>query len=457
MAESCGFFLSRAGFDVSLAFSGEDALDILHKKPCSLVITDLKMPRMSGLELLRAIKSRDPDIDVLLITGYPEIGTAVEAIKHGAFDYVPKPFEESDLMERVHKALAHRRVKDVNTALRERLRKGAGGRQLIYRSKVFQDVVEDLKRVAGTDASVLIQGESGTGKELLAHFLHDSSPRAGRPFVPVDCGAIPENLVESELFGHKRGAFSGAHADKVGLFQVADGGTLFLDEVGELPLSFQATLLRTIQERQVRPVGASGYQDVDVRLVCATNRNLQEEVKTGRFRQDLFYRLDVVRVEAPPLRVRVEDVPVLVRQFLGEFIEKNPNCVVRDISPDALAVLQDYHWPGNVRQLRNAVERACTLGEGEMVQVGDLPPEVCGKEPAATAPTDRGESGDSEVSETFQEMKRRKVAALESSYLEDLLRQHGGNVTRSAAGAGMTRSAFQKLMQRYGIKSSDYR
>ena len=227
--------------------------------------------------------------------------------------------------------------------------------------------------------------------------------------------------------------------------------------MGELPLSFQATLLRTIQERQVRPVGASSYQDVDVRLVCATNRNLQEEIKTGRFRHDLFYRLDVVRVEAPPLRVRVEDVPVLARQFLAEFIEKNPNCAVRDLSPEVLAVLQEYHWPGNVRQLRNAVVRACILGEGEMVQVEDLPPEVCGKEPAATAPADRGESSDGEVSETFQEMKRRKVAALESSYLEDLLRQHGGNVTRSAAGAGMTRSAFQKLMQRYGIKSSDYR
>jgi DNA-binding NtrC family response regulator len=453
MAESCGYFLNRAGFEVSLAFSGEEALDVLDRKPCSLVITDLKMPRMSGLELLRAIKSRDPDIDVLLITGYPEIGTAVEAIKRGAFDYVPKPFEERDLMGLVHKAIAHRGVKDGNTALRERLRKGAGGRQLIYRSKVFEEVVQNLRRVAATDASVLIQGESGTGKELLAHFLHDNSPRAGRPFVPVDCGAIPENLVESELFGHKKGAFSGAHADKVGLFQVADGGTLFMDEVGELPLSFQATLLRTIQERQVRPVGASGYQDVDVRLVCATNRNLQEEVKSGRFRQDLYYRLDVVRLEAPPLRARVEDVPVLARQFLAEFIENNPNCSVRDLSPEVLVVLQEYHWPGNVRQLRNAVERACTLGKGELIEAGDLPQEVCGK---ATATVSR-QSGDRDVSETFQEMKQRRVAALESSYLEELLRKHGGNVTRSAADAGMSRSAFQKLMQRYGIKSSDFR
>ena len=454
MAESCGFFLNRAGFDVSVAFSGEQALDILDRKQCSLVISDVKMPRMSGLELLRAIKSRDPDIDVLLITGYPEIGTAVEAIKCGAFDYVPKPFEERDLMARVHKAIAHRQLKDANTALRERLRKGTGGRQLIYRSKVFEAVVQDLKRVAATDATVLIQGESGTGKELLAHFLHDNSPRAGRPFVPVDCGAIPENLVESELFGHKKGAFSGAHVDKVGLFQVADGGSLFLDEVGELALSFQATLLRTIQERQVRPVGASSYQDVDVRLVCATNRNLQEEVKEGRFRQDLFYRLDVVRVEVPPLRARVEDVLVLARKFLASFKEQNPNCTVLDFSPEVLAVLGEYPWPGNVRQLRNAVERACTLGEGEVVGVEDLPPEVCGKAPATV---NLGGGGEDDVNETFQEMKQRKVAALESSYLEELLRKHGGNVTRSAADAGMSRSAFQKLMGRYGIRSSEFR
>jgi len=454
MAESCGFFLNRAGFEVSVAFSGEQALEILDRRSCSLVITDVKMPRMSGLELLRAIKSRDPDIDVLLITGYPEIDTAVEAIKRGAFDYVPKPFEERELMARVHKALAHRQLKESNAALRERLRQGTGGRQLVYRSKVFAAMVADLKRVAATDATVLIQGESGTGKELLAHYLHDNSPRAGRPFVPVDCGAIPESLVEGELFGHKKGAFSGAHADKVGLFQVADGGSLFLDEVGELPLSFQATLLRTIQERQVRPVGASGYQDVDVRLVCATNRNLQEEVRNGRFREDLFYRLDVVRVEAPPLRRRVEDVVVLARDFLAGFRDQNPKCVARDFSPEALSLLTNYGWPGNVRQLRNAVERACTLGQREVIGVEDLPPEVRGEAPVTVAESDAG----AEPSvETFQEMKQRKVAALESSYLEELLRRHGGNVTRSAADAGMSRSAFQKLMGRYGIKSAEFR
>jgi DNA-binding NtrC family response regulator len=449
LAESCAFFLRRAGYSVAVANSGEAALAALERDGFALVVTDLKMPRMSGLQLLAAIKQRDPDVEVVVITGFPEVETAVEAMKLGALDYVTKPFREQDLMQRVDKAFAHRRLKDRNQALRERLRKGVAGRRLIYRSAAFARTVETVERAARTDASVLIQGESGTGKELLAHHLHDASQRAGRPFVPVDCTTMPETLVESELFGHVRGAFSGAAADKMGLFQIADGGTLFLDEVGEIPAVFQTKLLRAIQEKQIRRVGSNEIAAVDVRIVCATNRNLQREVEAGRFRQDLYYRLDVVRIQVPPLRERLEDVEPLVRFFFEEFLAGNPGCAVRELAPDALAALRTQHWPGNVRQLRNAVERACTLATRPLLTADDL-----ASSEQVGAMRSIGEEGGREP---FQEMKARKVAAIESDYLVTLLRRHGGNVTRCAEEAGMARSAFQKLMQRYRIKSSDYR
>lgn len=451
MAESCGYFLRRAGLSVKLAFSGDEALDQLDRHQFDLVITDMKMPRMNGLSLLDAVKSRDQDIEVLLITGYPDIKTAVDAIKRGAFDYVPKPFDEAVLMERVGKALAHRRVKAGNEDLSDRLREGVA-RKMVYQSVQFGSVVEELRRAANTDTTVLLLGESGTGKELLAHYLHDESDRADRPFIPLDCTTIPEDLVESELFGHIKGAFTGAVRNKVGLFQVADGGTLFLDEVGDLPAAFQAKLLRAIQERQIRPVGSSDFQQVDVRLVCATNRDLQAEVDSGSFREDLFYRLDVVRVQVPPLRDRLGDVGILAEAFRSAFVAKNPSCRIEGIAKDVQEVLAAFHWPGNVRQLANTIERACTLGQSRLIEMVDLTDEVSGRS-RNLGPSSASEMDD----ETFQQMKTRRVAAMESVYLSDLLEKHEGNVTRSAAAAGMTRSAFQKLMQRYGIKSGDYR
>jgi len=451
MAESCGYFLRRAGFKVKLAGSADEALEHLDRHRFDLVITDLKMPRMSGLSLLDAVKSRDPDIEVLLITGYPGIKTAVDAIKRGAFDYVPKPFDEAGLMERVGKALAHRRVKAGNEALQERLREGAA-RKMTYQSTQFAEVVDEVRRAARTDATVLVLGESGTGKELLAHYLHDESDRVGRPFIPLDCTTIPENLVESELFGHIKGAFTGATRDKIGLFQVADGGTLFLDEVGELPLAFQAKLLRALQERQVRPVGGSKVHEVDVRLVCATNRDLEAAVSTGKFREDLFYRLDVVRVVVPPLRERVGDVGILSEVFRTNFVAKNPTCRIEGIAGDAQEALAAFRWPGNVRQLSNAIERACALGKGRLIEMGDLTDDIAGRGSAVRV-TSRSDVSE----ETFKEMKTRRVAAMESAYLVELLEKNNGNVTNSANAAGMTRSAFQKLMQRYGIKSRDYR
>jgi DNA-binding NtrC family response regulator len=448
LAESCAYFLERAGYEARCAESAHEALEMLAKDSFSVVVSDVRMPRMSGMELLAAIRERDPDIEVLLLTGYPDLQMAVSAIKQGAFDYLAKPYGEEDLIDRVAKAMAHRRVKDQNEGLRERLRSGVSGRRLIHTSESFQAAVAMLERAARTAASVLLIGESGTGKELLAHHLHDSSDRADKPFVPVDCASIPVDLFESELFGHRKGAFTGAASNKLGLFQVADGGTLFLDELGELPLEFQSKLLRTIQERTVRQIGSSTQRDVDVRIVAATNRDLQKDVEEGKFRSDLFYRLDVVRIEVPPLRDRQGDVDVLVAHFLERF-GKDPG--ITRIASEAAEKLRAYHWPGNVRQLRNAIERACALGHAPELGLNDLPPELLSNEP-----TSRLEVVDSAVG-TFQEMKARRIAAMEQSYVEGLLKKHMGNVTHCSEEAGMARSAFQKLMQKYAIRSADYR
>jgi DNA-binding NtrC family response regulator len=448
LAESTAYFLERAGYAARFVTAADQALAALREQPFAVVVTDVRMPRMSGMELLAAIKQSDPDVEVLLLTGYPDLQAAVAAIKQGAFDYLAKPFAAKDLVERVAKAAAHRQVKDKNEGLRERLRSGKAGRALIHASPAFAEALAMLERAARTDASVLLLGESGTGKELLAHHLHDSSARADKPFVPVDCASIPTDLFESELFGHAKGAFTGASSDKLGLFQVADGGTLFLDELGELPLAFQSKLLRAIQERSVRPVGSNEQVAVDVRIVAATNRNLQKEVDDGRFRADLFYRLDVVRIAVPPLRERAEDVDVLVAHFVKRFGDK---VGIRGVAADAAAVLRGFHWPGNVRQLRNAIERACALGQPGELRLADLPPELSDEPELQPIGADDPEGG------TFQEMKARRIAALERSYLEGLLAKHKGNVTHCSEEAGMARSAFQKLMQKYGIRSSDFR
>lgn len=447
LAESCAYFLERAGYDAACATSGEMALDLLSREPYALVITDVRMPRMSGMDLLTAIKQKDPDIEVLIITGYPELQMAVTAIKQGAFDYLSKPYGEKDLMERVQKAIAHRQMKDRNEGLKERLRRGVEGRRLLHQSTTFGEVVQMLERAARTDASVLLIGESGTGKELLAHHLHDASSRVDKPFVPVDCASIPTELFESELFGHMRGAFTGAVAQKLGLFQVADGGTLFFDELGELPAAFQSKLLRVIQERSVRPVGSNDTRAVDVRIVAASNRDLQKDVDEGRFRADLFYRLDVVRIAVPPLRDRAGDIEILARDFVERF---GVELGITGVTEEVAELLRGYHWPGNVRQLRNAIERACALGQPPELQLADLPPEIRGEDSKVQAAFD-SDGG------TFQEMKARRIAAMESSYVEALLQKHKGNVTHCSEESGMARSAFQKLMQKHGIRSSDYR
>lgn len=449
LAESCAYFLERAGYEAECAASASQALDLLEERAFGVVLSDVRMPRMDGMQLLAEIRERDPDVEVLLITGYPELQMAVAAIKRGAFDYIAKPYTEHDVIERVGKAMAQRRVKERNEGFRERMRSGKDGRRLVHASTSFAAAIQMLERAARTDASVLLLGESGTGKELLAHHLHDCSDRAERPFVPVDCAAIPSELFESELFGHRKGAFTGAVADKLGLFQVADGGTLFLDELGELPLEFQKKLLRAIQERSVRPIGSSQHNDVDVRIVAATNRDLRKEAETGRFRADLFYRLDVVRVDVPALRDRSGDVEALVAHFLPKF---GAAVGISRLAPAAAELLRAYHWPGNVRQLRNVIERACALGQPPELTSEDLPPELQAAVDVAPCAAESDAEGG-----TFQEIKARRIAAMERTYVEKLLTKHAGNVTHCSEEAGMARSAFQKMMQKHGVRSADFR
>jgi two-component system response regulator HydG len=371
--ESLGKIFEREGWRVALASSGAAALDALRRERASVVVTDLMMPGMSGEELLRAVKTLAPETEVVLMTAYGTVETAVSAMKEGAYDFITKPVKRHAIVKSVRRALEKASLVAENRELRARLAvlaPGVGG--LVGDAPGFRAVLETLRQAAPTSATILLQGESGTGKELAARLVHDLSPRAAGPFVPINCAAIPEGLLESELFGHEKGAFTGAAARKEGRFERAHGGTLLLDEVGEMTLAVQVKLLRFLQDGVLERVGGTEPLRVDVRVVAATNRDLAAEVKAGRFREDLFYRLDVVSVRLPPLRDRREDVLALASFFLRRFTEKVPKQVT-GFTPAAAAALERYGWPGNVRELQHAVERAVILGRGELLEVDDLP------------------------------------------------------------------------------------
>ncbi len=375
--ESLGKIFEREGWRVALAASGQAALDVLRREPVSGVVTDLKMPGMNGEELLRAVRTVSPGTEVVLMTAYGTVESAVAAMKEGAYDFITKPVKRHAIVKTVRRALEKVSLVAENRALRARLTELAPGETggLLGDAPVFRQVVETLRLAAPTSATVLLTGESGTGKELAARLIHDLSPRAAGPFVPINCAAIPEGLLESELFGHERGAFTGAVARKEGRFERARGGTLFLDEVGEIPLSLQVKLLRFLQDGVLERVGGTESLRVDVRVVAATNSDLGAAVRAGRFREDLFYRLDVVSVRLPPLRDRREDVPLLAMTFLRRLAEKNGKHVTA-FTPAALGALEGYGWPGNVRELLHAVERSVILCRGDTVDVGDLPESI---------------------------------------------------------------------------------
>jgi len=378
--ESVGRALQREGFRVVPAEDGQAALDALRRGGVDLLLADLRMPGLDGLELLRAAKLIAPEVEVIVLSGHGTVEEAVAAMKEGAHDFLTKPFERAQLVRAVRRALAHRALVLENRGLQRRLDELVGAGEIIGESPAIQQVLGLVRRVAPTSATVLIQGESGTGKELLARALHEGSPRRGRPFIPVNCAALPETLLESELFGYERGAFTGAQARKEGRFELADGGTLLLDEVGDLSAATQAKLLRVLQEGEFERVGGTKTLKVDVRMVAATNQDLAALVKERRFREDLYYRLNVITIEIPPLRERAEDIPLLAQHFLRRYAARNRR-EIRGFTEAALARLRAYPWPGNVRELENAVERAVILARGELIDLADLTPAVAQAEP----------------------------------------------------------------------------
>ncbi len=387
--------LKKEGYEVTLAEDGQKAKDLLTKKTFDMIISDLQMPHVTGIELLKHVKESYPDTVFMLITAFGTTETAVEAMKMGAYDYLTKPFKIDEVRLNIQNALRSKNLEVENRSLKKELVKEYSFQSMIGNSTAMHIIFDMVKRVSQTPTNVLITGESGTGKEVVAKAIHFNGPLKDRPFVTVNCGAIPENLMESEMFGHKKGSFTGAVADKSGLFEVADTGTLFLDEVGELPLSIQVKLLRAIQERVIRRVGATDDHKVEVRIIAATNRNLEEMVQKGTFRQDLFYRLNVINIKTPSLRERRDDIPLLANHFLKKYNERLSKSIGA-ISAEAMEILKKYDYPGNVRELENMIERTVALEGGATILPESLPPMVntsSGRKMASSNEIEMGDDG----------------------------------------------------------------
>jgi len=455
MLENCSRILSRQGYACVTAENGRAALAILEHERPDLILTDLKMPEMDGMALLQHAHAMDPDLPVIVITGFASIESAVTAVREGAFDYLPKSFSVDQFRVAVERALRHRGLQVENRNLRQQLQQTLGLENVVGRSPAMTQVFELVKKAARSEANILVLGESGTGKELIARAIHANSPRAGGPFVPVDCASLPEQLLESELFGHEKGAFTGAIRTKTGLVEAAHRGTLFLDEIGDLPASLQVKLLRVLQERQIRRVGGTGLVDVDVRVVSATNRNLADAIAKGQFREELYYRINVIAIHLPALRERAGDVRLLAHTFLKRYGQGR----VTTMDDAAAEMLDRYPWPGNVRELQNVIERACALADGTKVTVKDLPehvvhpaarPAAPGVNPAAT-----GRSGELPPGTdlTLKEAKDQWLQVLEVSYLRDLLARHDGNVSSAAKAAGIDRKTFHRLINKYNLRA----
>jgi DNA-binding NtrC family response regulator len=438
--------LRREGYDVTCAGDGEQALACLEETAYDLVLTDLALGRgPDGMAVLRAAKEIRAEAPVVLITAHGSEKIAVDAMKSGAEDYVPKPFNNDEIRLVVRRALERTQLAREHALLLERVQRDSGFANLIGSGKPMQGVFETIQKVAETDLTVLIRGESGTGKELVAQALHDRSPRRSRPFIAVNCAAISRELVESELFGHEKGAFTGADARRVGRFEAADGGTIFLDEIGDMPTETQAKVLRVLEERSFERVGGTNPIQVDVRVVAATHRDLEEEVKKGTFREDLYYRLRVVEIELPTLRERPEDIPALVDRFLAQ-IAGRLGREKKAIAPEALGRLARHGWPGNVRELRNVIEQAAVLASADAIDVDDL---RLGH--AREAISDTPATG-----VTFSDAKKGAVENFERGFLLAALRSHGGNISRAAESIGMVRQSLQQKIRELGLRDEDW-
>jgi DNA-binding NtrC family response regulator len=365
----------KEGYRVRTSLSVTGALDLLEKEAFDLVITDIKMPQRSGMDILKAVKERSPEVPVIMITAYGSVKQAVDALKAGALDYVVKPFDVEELKIIAARGLEKSRLKEENILLKRDLRDKYSFEKMIGKSRTMQEIYLLIEKVATTDSTVLVTGESGTGKEMAARAVHAQSHRRDGPFVSINCAALPENLLESELFGHTKGSFTGAIADKKGMFEAAGGGTLFLDEVGEMSLWTQVKLLRAIQERTVRRVGGTEEIPIDVRIIAATNQDLKKRIQEGKFREELFYRLNVISFEMPPLRKRVEDIPILVSHFLQKYCDKLGKPMKR-LTPEVFGLFEEYSWPGNIRELENVIERIVAIEDRETITAGCLPREI---------------------------------------------------------------------------------
>ncbi|MCB9727518.1 MAG: sigma-54-dependent Fis family transcriptional regulator [Deltaproteobacteria bacterium] len=449
LREFLEIFLRKEGYETSVASNGRDAIDQLERGASfDLVLTDLMMPQVDGLGVLEAVKERAPDTQVLMMTAFATTDTAIDAMKKGAFDYVQKPFKVDEIKVVIEKALDQRRLLEENRQLRAQVHRQYSFHNIIGRSPRMQQVFELVRRVADTRTSVLITGESGTGKELVARAIHHGSRRKDAPMVAVNCGAIPENLMESELFGHTKGSFTGAHAAKVGMFSAADQGTIFLDEVGELPMHLQVKLLRVLQERKIRPVGSNQEEAVDVRVIAATNQDLEDAIRAGRFREDLYYRLNVIRLEIPPLRERREDIALIARHFLKRFAAEMDR-PIEDFTPEATELLLAYDFPGNVRELENIVERAVTFETTRAVTPESLPPGVTRGETRL-----RGLSSELTVPPEGLDLEG-LLADLERGLLVQALERTGGNRTEAARLLQISFRSLRYKLDKYDINTGD--
>ena len=422
-------WFSGEGYDTKALGDGRTALDTVWREAWDLALLDVKMPGMDGMELQRRLKDADPDLIVLMMTGFGTVETAVQALKNGAYDYLTKPVDPDELSHTVEKALEHRRTRQENVQLRESLEEIFPSTCLIGKSQAMKRVVELVEMVAPTPATVLITGESGTGKEVVARAIHASSPRKNMPMVVIHCGALTETLLESELFGHEKGAFTGAQVRKKGKFELADGGTVFLDEIADISLKTQTDMLRVLQEREVVRVGGSQTFKVDFRCIAASNRNLKTLVEAGSFRPDLFYRLNVVSINLPPLRERRDDVPLLLDHFLHKF-SRSMNRPLPEISPEALKLLLNYEWPGNVRELENAVERALVIRRGSRIEASDFPFQMA--EPAR--------------------VNGRSLDEVERAHVEHVVKETGGNLSQAARILHIDRTTLYNKLRKYGFR-----
>jgi two-component system response regulator PilR (NtrC family) len=444
MRDLLSITLRQAGYDVTLADGGETAIEALRSEAFDLVITDLRMRKVDGLAVLRAAKEHSPHTVVLVVTAYASTETAVDAMKLGAYDYITKPFKLEEIRLIIEKALERKRLQDENVALKRQLTKDRGFENFVGRSRKMIEVFETIRKTADGTSTVMITGESGTGKELVALAIHRESPRRDGPFVSVNCGAIPEGLMESELFGHLKGAFTGAVTNTQGLFAAAEGGTLFLDEITEIPTSVQVKLLRAIQEREIRRVGDTRDVKVNVRLIAASNRDLTKAMADSLLREDLFYRLNVIPIHLPPLRERREDIPLLVTHFIQK-LSRELDKKVSGVSSEALSLLEAYHWPGNIRELENVVERAIVLGSGEMLGAEALPPALLAPAQTSEAPLELPPTG-LDLDETLDRIERR--------YIELALERTSGVQTRAAELLGISFRQFRYKLQKHSARNT---